>query len=82
MRPCVIMSLRDHDDIRIHIQHSINILENKRVSVKDRLTVLNSLYAIRNVLDDDETDIERLINEKIEGFADAIDKRIEHAILG
>lgn len=82
MRPCINMSIHDYEDIRGHVQHSINILENKRVSVKDRLSVLESLYVIRNILDDDETDIEKFLNEKIEKFADAIDRRIDDAILG
>ena len=81
MRPCVIMPLRDYEDIRIHIQHSINILENKRVSVKDRLSVLDSLYAIRNALDDDKTDVEEFLDDKFKRFADAIDRRIDAAIL-
>ena len=82
MRPCIIMSAHEYDEIRILTLHSINILENKRVSVKDRLTVLEGLYTIRNILDDDETDIEKFVDDKIERFAEAIDRRIDDAILG
>ena len=80
MKPCVIMSLQDYEDIRLRVQHSINILECKRVSVKDRLSALESLYTIRNTLNED--DVESLVDKKIESFASAIDKRIEDAILG
>ncbi len=80
MKPCVIMSLDDYEDIRLNVQHAINILENKRVSVKDRLSVLASLYNVRNKLDED--DVEMTVNMQMEKFAKAIDRRIDDAILG
>lgn len=53
MKTCAIMSVRDYENARAHTERAIKILECKRVSVKDRLSALASLYVIRDSLQED-----------------------------
>ena len=50
MKTCVIMSVRDHETSKIHVERAIYLLKQERMSKKDRLDVLNSLYAIQAIL--------------------------------
>ena len=54
MKACVIMNMQDYENIRLRIQHAINILDHARVSKSDRTDALNSLRAVRTLLEEDD----------------------------